>query len=430
MNQDTFQLINQEVKRQKNGLELIPSENYVSKEVLEALGSILTNKYSEGYPGKRYYGGNEFVDEIEKEAQRLANQLFGTAHANVQPYSGSPANLEVDLALAKPGDTIMGMSLTSGGHLTHGASASYTGKIFNAIQYGVSEDGRIDFEQVKKLAGKHKPKVIWAGITAYPYQLDFGQFGHIAESVGAYLVADISHIAGLIVAGEHPSPTPFVDIITTTTHKTLRGPRGAIILVTEKGLKKDPDLAEKIDKSVFPGMQGGPHNHQTAAIAIALQQASKEEFKSYIKQVVNNAKVLASELDTKSENHMLLLNLNSYGYGMGYQAQIALETSNITVNKNTVPGEAVSPFYPSGIRLGTPAVTSRGMKEVEMRQIAQFLKEVLQNIKGYDLPKDLEKRAEFIKDYRIWANENEELKKIKQEVEEFAKKFPVPGVDL
>lgn len=424
--QKVFNLIQKEVERQKNGLELIPSENYVSKDVLAALGSILIDKYSEGYPGRRYYGGNEFVDEIEKEAQTLANKLFGTVYANVQPYSGSPANLAVDLALASPGDVIMGMSLAAGGHLTHGSSVSFTGKLFKAVQYGVGDGGKIDLEEVRKLAQENKPKIIWVGLTAYPYKLDFARFAEIAEEVGAYLAADISHIAGLVVGGQHESPTQYVDVITTTTHKTLRGPRGAMILVTKKGMKKDPELDKKIDSAVFPGLQGGPHENVIAAIAIALEEASQSEFKQYASQVLKNAATLASELGVETENHLMLLPV---GEGKGYQAQIALGEARITVNKNAIPGESVSPFYPSGIRLGTPALTSRGMKEDEMKKVAEWIKRVLEEIKGFDLPNEQSERVGFIKEFRKKMKENENLKKIKEEVKEFANNYPVPGVD-
>lgn len=437
MKSSVFELIDKEIQRQKNGLELIPSENYASKDVLKALGSIFTDKYSEGYPGKRYYGGNEFVDQVERQAADLANQLFGTVYANIQPYSGSPANLAVEWALAGPGGTIMGLDLPSGGHLTHGAKVSASGTFFKSVQYHVKDDGRVDFEEVERLAKEYKPKLIWVGGTAYVYQYEFEQFAKIADSVGAFLVADIAHVAGLVVGGAHPSPTPHVDVITTTTHKTLRGPRGAMILVTPKGIKKDPDLPKKIDAAIFPGLQGGPHDHQTAAIAVALNEASQAEFKEYAQQVVRNAKTLADALignglklvGNGTENHLMLVDLTNMGYGLGYQAQVVLELAGITVNKNTIPNEQVSSFYPSGIRLGTPAVTSRGMKEDGMNQVARWIMEALNEIKGYDLPKDQTQRAQFIKDFQVKMAQNEKLKKIKKEVEVFASKFPLPGVD-
>lgn len=425
-----FKLIDEEAHRQKYGLEMIPSENYVSPDVLKALGSILTNKYSEGFPGARYYGGNEVIDKIERYAQSLANKLFGTAHAIVQPHSGSPANLAIALELAGSGGTTLGQSLTAGGHLTFGASASWTGRLFNAIQYGVDpKTWRIDLEEVRVLAKKHKPKLIWVGTTAYPYQIDYKGFAEIAKEVGCFLVADTSHISGLIVTGYHPSPVQYVDVIMTTTHKTLRGPRGAMILITKKGLEKDPDLAKRLEKSVMPGLQGGPHDHQTAAIAVTLEEALKPSYKKYIGQVVKNAKVLSKELGTVSETHLILLSLTKYGYGMGYQAQYALEEAGITVNKNTIPGEPASAFYPSGIRLGTPALTTRGMKEKDMIKIAGWIKRVLEKIRGLDLPKQQEKRKDFLKEAKIKLKQNKNLKKIRKEVESFAGKFPVPGIE-
>jgi glycine hydroxymethyltransferase len=422
-------LLEEETKRQIYGLEMIPSENYVSEEVLKMMGSILTNKYSEGHPGARYYGGNEVIDKIERYAQDLANKLFGTAHAIVQPHSGSPANLAVSLELAGVGGTTLGLSLISGGHLTHGAQVSWTGRIFNAQNYGVDpKTWKIDLDEVRALSKKHKPKLIWVGTTAYPYQLDYKGFAKIAQEVGAYLVADTSHISGLIVTGYHPSPVPFVDVITTTTHKTLRGPRGAMILITKKGLQKDPELGKRLEKSVMPGLQGGPHDHQTAAIAVALEEALQPSFKKYIGQVVKNAKILAKELGTVSETHLILLSLTTLGFGMGYQAQYALEESGITVNKNTIPGEPASPFYPSGVRLGTPAITTRGMKEKDMIKIASWIKQVLEEIKGFDLPKEQEKRKDFLKNVKEKIHKNQNLKQIREEVEKFAGKYPIPGV--
>lgn len=429
MSKRVFDLIDKEAIRQTEGLEMIPSENYVSSDVLKALGSVLVNKYSEGYPGARYYSGNIEIDQIENYAKELANKLFGTVHANVQPYSGSPANLAVSLAIADIGDTILGLSLSSGGHLTHGANASFTSKLFKSVQYEVEADGRIDMEKVKALALEHQPKIIWVGGTAYPYMWDFAAFQKIAKEVGAFLIADISHIAGLIVGEAHPSPVPFVDVLTTTTHKTLRGPRGAMILVTEQGLKKDPELATKIDKAVFPGLQGGPHENQIGALAIALEEASTKEFKDYSSQTVKNAKVLAEELNTTTENHLLLLDLSSYGFGLGYQAHIALEVAGIYVNKNSVSREKVSPFYPSGVRLGTPALTSRGMKEKEMIQIAKWIKEALEEIRGLDIPEEQKERSEFIKNVKNKLTKNRNLLRIRKEIKQFTKNFPVPGID-
>jgi len=388
---DAAELITSEVRRQQWTLDLIPSENIVSKAVLEALGSPLTNKYSEGYPGKRYYGGNKIIDEIELLAQERARKVFRIGkdwHVNVQPYSGSPANLAVYLALVPPGEKIMGMSLPFGGHLTHGWKVSASGKFWTAVQYGVGRDGYIDYEEVRRLARKEKPRIIVCGATAYSRIIDFKKFGKIAQEVGAYLMADIAHIAGLIAAGVHPSPFPYADVVTTTTHKTLRGPRGAIIFSRkDKSLKlkdKSISIAEAIDKAVFPGLQGGPHDNQTAAIAVCLGEALKSSFKKYGRQIVKNAKVLARELQKLgldivsggTDNHLMLVDLTKLGIS-GKEAQDRLEEVGIIVNRNTIPYDTRSPFDPSGIRLGTPSVTTRGMKEKEMKEIAQLIYEAL-----------------------------------------------------
>ena len=424
-----FKLIEEEAHRQKYGLEMIPSENYVSEDVLKANASILTNKYSEGFPGRRYYGGNEVIDKIETYAVDLAKKLFKVPAAFVQPYSGSPANMAVTMAVCEPGDVVMGLALSSGGHLTHGAKLSFSSIFYKAVNYNVrGDDWKIDFDELENLAKKHKPKLIWAGTTAYPYKLDYKKFRKIADLVGATLVADCSHITGLIIGGVHESPVPYVDIIMTTTHKTLRGPRGAIILVTERGLKKDPEIRGKIERAIIPGIQGGPHNHQTAAIAVSLEEALQPSFKKYAAQIAKNAKVLAEELGTVSETHLVLLSLTKYGYGLGYQAQYAMEEAGITVNKNTIPGEPASPFYPSGIRLGTPALTTRGMKEKDMVKIASWIKRVLEEIRGLDLPKEQDKRKDFLKEVKVKLKQNKNLKQIRKEVESFAGKFPVPGI--
>jgi glycine hydroxymethyltransferase len=410
-----FDLIYEETKRQQWTLDLIPSENIVSKAVLEALGSPLTNKYSEGYPGKRYYGGNKIIDEIELLVQERARKVFRLGknwHVNVQPYSGSPANLAVYLALLgtrtnadhtqtdaeknlrkfassqRGSADIMGMSLPFGGHLTHGWNISASGKFWTAVQYGVGRDGYIDYEEVMKLARKEKPRIIVCGATAYSRIIDFKKFGKIAHEVGAYLIADIAHIAGLIAAGVHPSPFPYADVVTTTTHKTLRGPRGAIIFSRkDKSLKlkdKSISIAEAIDKAVFPGLQGGPHDNQTAAIAVCLGEALKPFFKKYGRQIVKNAKVLARELQKLgldivsggTDNHLMLVDLTKLGIS-GKEAQDRLEEVGIIVNRNTIPYDTRSPFDPSGIRLGTPSVTTRGMKEKEMKEIARLIYETL-----------------------------------------------------
>lgn len=433
-----FKLINLEKKRQKEGLEMIPSENYVFPEVLEAVGSILINKYSEGYPGKRYYAGNQIIDEIEKLAQERIKKLFQVPFVNIQPYSGSPANLAVCLTLLKPQETLMGQSLTAGGHLTHGWQVSATGIFFKSVQYGVDESqpDLFNYQAIAALAKKHKPKLIWVGGTAHPLIYRYQKFAEIADEVGAYLVADIAHIAGLIIGGVHPSPVPYVHIITSTTHKTFQGPRGAIIMVTKKGLKKDSQLADKINKAVFPGLQGGPHNNTTAAIAVAAALASRPSFKKYAAQVVANAKALAQVLTKESlrlvggrtENHLLLLDLSPWASGLGIFAQHALETAGITANKNTVPNEKSSPFYPSGLRLGTPALTARGMKEKEMKKIGIWITQILNQIKNLQLPQNQEERQAYIKKQKAQLAKNPKLLQIRKEIKIFAQKFPVPAI--
>ncbi len=429
-------LLESERKRQKEGLEMIPSENYVSPAVMEAMGSILTNKYSEGYPYKRYYGGNEFIDEIETIAIERAKKIFGVPHANVQPYSGSPANSAAEFAILEPGETLLGFALAAGGHLTHGVpKVTFSGKYFKSVQYGVDpKTGKIDYDEVERLAKTHKPKLIICGLTAYPYIVDFKRFGQIADSVNAYLMADIAHIAGLVIAGAHPSPVPYAHVVTTTTHKTLRGPRGAIILVTKKGLKKDPELADKVDKAIFPGLQGGPHDHTTAAIAVALKEASTASFKNYGKQIARNAKVLAEQLRNQgltlvsggTQNHLMLVDLVPiFGPGGGYFAQYALDTAGITLNKNTIPGEPASPFYPSGIRLGTPALTTRGMKERDMKKVAAWIAQALDAVKVYRLPQEKEKRKPYMDTFKKAIHGNAKLKKIRSEVKKFASKYPI-----
>ncbi len=432
---DLFLLIKEEEKRQKEGLEMIPSENYVSPAVREVNGSILTNKYSEGYPHKRYYGGNEFIDNIEDLARERAKKLFGVESVNVQPYSGSPANFAVYVALCNAGDTVMGLSLTEGGHLTHGWKASATGKYFHTVQYGVKPDGHVDIDQAWKLAKEHKPKLIWMGATAYMFEYEFDKFADIAESVGAYLAADIAHVAGLIIAGVHMNPVPYAHIITTTTHKTLRGPRGGMIMVTKKGLEKDPDLPKKIDQAVFPGLQGGPHDHQTGAIAVALKEAATPAFKKYGAQIVKNAKALAKELQANgiklvgngTENHLLLLDLTPlFGPGGGLFVSDALGVAGITVNKNTIPSEPMSPFYPSGVRLGTPALTTRGLKEKDFKKIAGWIVRAINEVSMYTMPTDKEKRQTVIADFKKEVVKNKNLAQIAKEIRQFMVKFPVP----
>lgn len=431
------QIVN-EANRQKDGLELIPSENYTSPAVMEAMGSILTNKYSEGYAHKRYYGGNEFIDQVELLAIERAKKLFGVPHANVQPYSGSPANLAVYMATCNPGDVIMGLNLPDGGHLTHGWKVSATAIFYKSVPYHVKKDGRIDMDEVWRLAKEHKPKLIWSGATAYTYLYEYDKFTEVAESIGAYHVADIAHVAGLIAAGAHPSPAPHAHIITTTTHKTLRGPRGGMIMVTERGLQKDPDLGQKIDAAVFPGLQGGPHDHQTAAIAIALKEAATEEFKAYGKQIVANAKALAESLKNNglklvadgTENHLILIDLVPvFGPGGGVFASEVMEAGGMTANKNTIPKDPSSPFYPSGIRLGTPALTTRGMKEAEMVKVGEWIARAVHEVGKYRLPADLKERGAYIKKFKDELAGNQTIKTIREEIREFCKNFPVPGIE-
>jgi glycine hydroxymethyltransferase len=431
---EIFSSLEKERIRQEDGLEMIPSENYVSSAVREAMGSILTNKYSEGYPGHRYYGGNEFIDDIETLAIERAKKLFGVPHVNVQPYSGSPANFEVYMATCRPQDPIMGLNLPDGGHLTHGWKVSASALFYNSIPYHVKENGRIDIDEVWRLAKEHKPRLIWCGATAYVYEYEFEKFAEIADSIDAYFVADIAHVAGLVIAGAHTSPAEYAHIITTTTHKTLRGPRGAMIMVTNRGLAKDADLADKIDKAVFPGLQGGPHNHTTAAIAVALQEAATPEFRIYGKQIVKNAKVLADSLKNQglslvgdgTENHLILVNLvPQLGPGGGLVAQEALEVAGITVNKNTIPLEPSSPFYPSGIRLGTPALTTRGMGEKEMRTIGTWIGEVVREVSPYTLPEIKEERSKFAKTIKSELQKNVKLQSISRDVKNLCKGFPL-----
>ncbi len=428
-----YKSIKEEEKRQHDVLEMIPSENYASKAVMEALGSVLTNKYSEGYPRKRYYQGNKFIDDVESLAIERAKKLFGVPRVNVQPYSGSPANTAVYFALLTPlKDKIMGLPLAFGGHLTHGSPVSFSGKYFPIVSYGLDKDGLLDYDKIEELAMKEKPKIIVCGATAYPRTINFKRFGEIADKVGAYLLADISHITGLIVGRAHPGPVPYVDIIMTTTHKTLRGPRGAMLMVTEKGLKKDPELADKIDKAVFPGLQGGPHDNQTAAIAVALLEASKPAFKTYAKQIVANAKVLAGELikfnfnlvSGGTDNHLILIDLSNKNVN-GAVGALALEVSGIVVNKNAVPNDPMPPFYPSGVRLGTPAITTRGMKEKEMLKVANWINETINEVSKNPLPKDRESRKEFFKKFRKDVFKNKKLLSIAKEVKTLCSKFPL-----
>ncbi len=427
-------LIKQEEKRQKETLMMIPSENYASKEVRAAVGSVLMNKYSEGYSGRRYYQGNKIADEVESFAIEKAKKLFGVEHVNVQPYSGSPANSEVLFALINPGDKIMGLKLSSGGHLTHGhPDITFSGRFYKSVQFGTKDDGIIDYDDVEKLAKKEKPKLMIIGTTAYPLILDWKRIGEIADSVGAWLVADISHVSGLVLAGVYPSPVPFAHIVTTTTHKTLRGPRGAMIMVTKKGIERDAELAGKIDKAVFPGLQGGPHNNTTAGIAQALIEADTPEFKKYGKQVVANAKVLAEELKNGgltivtggTECHLIVVDLRPLALSGNVIAE-SLEAAGIVVNRNSVPNDPAPPFYPSGIRLGTPGITTRGMREKEMKIVAGLILKVVEHEKSQKLPEEKEKRVEFMKSFRSGLLKDKLLKDVALQVKSLCRKFPTP----
>jgi glycine hydroxymethyltransferase len=403
---DLASLLAREVTRQEETLSLIASENYSSKAVRQALGSVLDNKYSEGYPRRRYYEGQQVIDEVEELAVARATSLFGCEHANVQPYSGSPANLAVLLAFVAPGETIMGMSLPMGGHLTHGWNVSVTGKWFKSVQYGVGrESGVVDLDEVRTLALRARPKVIFCGGTAVPRIIDFGGFAEIALEVGALLVADIAHIAGLVAGGVHPSPVHYADIISTTTHKTLRGPRGAMLMSCA-------DRGRDIDRAVFPGLQGGPHNNTTAAIAVALHEAAQPQFREYAQQIVANAQALAGALTERgydlisggTDNHLLLLDLSAQEIGGKPVAQ-GLDRAGLTLNYNTVPYDQRKPFDPSGVRLGTAAVSTRGLKEEHMLLIAEWFDRGVQAVKG---------------------EREEELARIRTEVEALALEFPTP----
>ena len=406
------ELVEAEAARQHDKIRLIPSENYVSPAVLEATGSVLTNKYSEGYPGKRYYEGQQVTDPIEELAAERARTLFGVPHANVQPYSGSPANLAVHLAFLEPGDTFLSLELAHGGHLTHGSPVSISGKWLRPVHYGVGRTtGRVDMDEVRDLARKERPKVIFCGGTAIPRTIDFPAFAEIARETGAVLVADIAHIAGLVAGGAHPSPVGHADVITTTTHKTLRGPRGAMILTTE-------EHATAIDKAIFPGLQGGPHNHTTAAIAVALAEAARPEFATYAHQVVANAAALAEALTARgfdlvsggTDNHLILIDLTPQGVA-GKPVAKALDRAGLVANYNTVPYDTRKPFDPSGLRIGTPAVSSRGMGETEMRQIGGWIDEVVAAVAKND--------EDAL---------NATTDRVLGEVREVTAKFPAPGL--
>jgi len=394
------ELMNQELQRQRDHLELIASENFTSAAVLAAQGSVLTNKYAEGLPGKRYYGGCEFIDKIEQVAIDRAKQLFGAAHANVQPHSGAQANFAVFLTLLEPGDKFLGMDLSHGGHLTHGSPVNVSGKWFQACHYGVNQETeQLDYEQIRELALRERPKLLICGYSAYPRVIDFQKFRSIADEVGAYLLADIAHIAGLVATGHHPNPIPYCDVVTTTTHKTLRGPRGGLILT------RDPELGKKLDKSVFPGTQGGPLEHVIAGKAVAFGEALKPEFKVYSAQVIENARALATQLQKRglklvsngTDNHLMLVDLRSIGL-TGKQADQLVSGVNITANKNTVPFDPESPFVTSGLRLGSPAMTTRGLGVEEFTEIGNIIADRLLNPDSADITQDCRRRVKALCD--------------------------------
>ena len=402
---EVFEAIEQEKKRQEENIELIASENFVSQAVMDAQGSVLTNKYAEGYPGKRYYGGCEFVDVIENLAIERAKELFGAEYANVQPHSGSQANMAVFQTFLEPGDTYMGMNLNHGGHLTHGSHVNFSGKLYNVVPYEVDKETEtIDFDQVRRLALEHKPKMIIAGYSAYPRAIDFAKFREIADEVGAILMVDMAHVAGLIATGEHPDPIPYADVVTSTTHKTLRGPRGGLILAKEK-------YGKKLNSAIFPGIQGGPLEHVIAGKAIALKEALQPDFKDYTKQIKANARAMVEVFEGSkgrlisggTDNHLLLMEVSDFGLN-GKQAEALLDEVGITVNKNSIPFDTLGPFKTSGIRIGTPAVTTRGFKEEECRRVAELIVAALNS-------KDNE----------------DELDKIRQSVKELTRKFPLYG---
>ena len=401
---EIYNAIKGELERQRNNLELIASENFPSLAVLVTMASVMNNKYAEGYPGKRYYGGCEWMDVVETLAIERAKKLFGAEHVNVQPLSGVPANLAAYMAVAKPGDTIMGLTLSHGGHLSHGHKVSFSGILFNAVQYTVNRDTElIDYEQLRKLAHEVRPKIIVSGASAYPRIIDFKKFREIADEVGAYHIADIAHIAGLVVAGLHPSPIPYADIVTTTTHKTLRGPRSAIIMCKQ-------ELARAVDKWVFPGLHGGPHMHVIAAKAVCFKEAMQDEFKEYQRQIVKNAKAMEEtfkELGYRlvsggTDTHLLLVDLRSKGI-TGKEAEEALDKAGITVNKNTIPYDPQKPFIASGIRIGTPAITTRGMKETEARKIVELIDRVLSNVGREQIYKEVRQEVnKLLKEFPLY----------------------------
>lgn len=441
---DIAELISREEKRQAETLTLIPSENYASAAVRKAMGSVFANKYAEGYPGKRYYQGNEVVDILEQECQEAVKQVFRVAHVNVQPWSGAAANLAIIMALhSSSKDVQLSQELSSGGHLSMGQNVSVSKQLMASEHYHLTVEGEINWEELEAKAVEFKPRIIWAGGTAYTKIFDWKQLRQIADKCGAMFVADISHIGGLVAGGVHPSPVEFADVVMTTTHKSLRGPRGAVIMVTETGLKHDADLGQKIDKAVFPGVQGGPHMETVAAILVAMQEAAKPEFREYANQIVVNAKVLAEELKRHrfqlvgggTENHMVWMDLTEKGID-GWAAAWALEACGLITNRQTVPEDINPPYYPSGLRLGTPAVTTRGMKEAEMKELAELISlgigtaicnmgDLVGDIGGPTPVKEWDQAAR--KAFKERIKEDEGLKELRMRVKEMCKRFPVPG---
>jgi len=434
MSDIVYQLIEQEEVRQREMIGLIPSENHFSPAVAGVLSSSLSSKYAEGYPGRRYYEGNQVVDEIENLAIDRLKSLFSVPFVNVQAHSGSPANSAIQFALLEPGDTLMGLALGAGGHLTHGhPSVTFSGRYFNAVQYGLDANARIDFDQMLALAKEHKPKAIIAGTTSYPFVLDFAKFREVADAVGAWLVADISHITALVLAGEHPSPVPYADVIMSTTHKTFRGPRGAMILVTDRGMARDAKLSGKINSAIIPGLQGGPHLATIAGIAVAAAEAAQPGFQSYARQIRRNADALATSLmdnglklvGNGTENHLMVVDFTPFSDGLGTQVAFALDVAGIYANRNAIPNEPGSPFYPSGLRVGTPLVTTRGMAEAEMQQIGAWIAAVTQQVKDATLPANPKERTAFIKAFKDGAEADPALLQIRREVKALATQFPL-----
>ncbi len=434
MKDKIFKLIELEEKRQKEKIGLIPSENHMSDDVRSVLCSVLSSKYSEGYPNARYYEGNQIIDKIEQLAIERVKKLFNVPYVNVQPYSGSPANSAIQFAILSNRDKLMGLKLSAGGHLTHGhPKVTFSGRFFRSIQFGLNAHSKIDLSFVRDMAKKYRPRMILIGTTSYPFKLDFKGFAQIADEIGAYLVADISHITGLVISGDHPSPFPYAHVVMSTTHKTFRGPRGAMIMVTNKGLSKDKKLPVKISKAIIPGLQGGPHNATIAGIALAAKEASTEEFKKYGHQIVANAKTLAQALLSYgielvgggTENHLMVMDLtNILGPGRGAEFSYAMDQAGLYANKNAVPNEkSKSLFFPSGVRIGTPLITTRGMKEKDMKKIALFIKKVLDIVKKRKV-KNMPYKA-YLEQFKTDIDNDLEIRAIREQVKEFASEFPL-----